>query len=218
MKRFLLFTLIAYSKSFYGLSQGTNSLDQNDEFFDISFSLGPTWQSTMMNFFDLKPINGTQQFCVPFVYERNIQGIGFSPSISVLSKKSKIGIDYTLNLRYDYIYHVFATNQNINDIITNNYLSIYKVLNRTNNKSKNHIVGVGYGIINTRKNFIFNNTCSGNKRELFDLQFSVIDLHYQFPIREKIFIEPKVNITTSGHPINKESQYVFYGIRVGYVF
>ncbi len=218
MKRLILFTLIAYLKAFCGLSQDTNSLNQSDGFFDISFSMGPTWQSTMMNFFDLKPINGTQQFCVPFVYEKNIQGVGFSPSISILSKKSRLGIDYTLNLRYDYIYHIFGANRQINEVITNNYFSVYKILNNKNKVLTNPILGVGYGIINTRKEFVFDNTCSGNSEELFDLQFSVLELYYQIPIGKSIFVEPKVNVTTNGHPINRKSQYAFYGLRVGYIF
>lgn len=218
MIRFNLTILITFLGCSNVFSQDDKSLYSDDRELKISVSVGPTWQSTMMNFFDLKPIYGTQQFCIPFNYERNIQGVGFSPSISIFSKSARIGVDYTLNLRYDYIYHIFGMNKEVNEVITNNYFGIYKILNRRNNKSINHILGFGYGIINTKKSFVFDNTCIGNSNDRLNLQFSVLEIHYRIPIKKVIFIEPKMNITTNGHPINRNSQYAFYDLRLGCTF
>ncbi len=183
----------------------------------LSLSIGPSWESTLMNFFNFKYIDTFGKICVPFNYERNIQGFGVSPSISLLYNPFKIGIDYTANVRYDYIHHVSSSRKEIYEVITNHFVSVSKALpNRRNINKPNHLAGIGYGIINTNKSFIFNNTCTMNPEERFNLQFPVCAIFYRLPVGRHFYVEPKVNITLKGHPVNKDSQYIFYGLRIAY--
>jgi hypothetical protein len=129
----------------------------------------------------------------------------------------KIGIDYTANIRYDYIHHVPSNRGEVNELITNHFISVSKVIpNRRNIDKPDHLVGIGYGIINTNKSFVFNNTCNMNTEEEFNLQFPVCAVFYRFPVGRHFYVEPKVNVTLKGHPVNKDYQYLFYGLRIAY--
>lgn len=183
----------------------------------LSLSVGPSWQSTLMNFFNLKYVNTFGTICVPFNYERNIQGIGVSPSISLLYNPYKIGIDYTTNIRYDYVNSVPGSRKEIYEIITNHFISVFRELpNHQHRKKASRLIGIGYGVINMNKGFMFDNTCTRTPQERFALQFPVYTVFYRSPVGRHFYVEPKAQITTQGHPINRNSQYIFYGLRIAY--
>lgn len=181
----------------------------------LSFAVGPSWQSTIMNFFNFKRV--FPFICVPFNYERNIQGVGLAPSVSLLFNRNKLGIDYTTNLRYDHIQRTPNRQDEIKGLITNHFFSIFKeVTNGNNSKKTLFSYGVGYGLINTNLGFSFSNLCTGNKDDYINLQFPVYTVFARIPIKSGFFIEPKAHITANGHPLNKRAQYAFYSLRVAY--
>ncbi len=167
-------------------------------------TVGLTWRSTAMNFFNFKAVNPADP-TVPYPYERNVQGLSLNTGVFV--KTSSFGFEYYLNLRYDVThndlkiedtyYKEFITDHNFNFIL-----------------QKKIDYGIGISIVNFNKGFEFENPVGVMRYQ--DIQFNSYNFLVILPLKKKFYLELKALYIPHGFPENPNEKYMMYSIRFFY--
>ena len=97
MKKTLILLFISFNFCSFG-QKNTN----------VSYGIGINWQSTVMNFWNFRFVNGYgyPRYFIPHNYERNIQGLGIPLYFRVHLNDDKAFFEYSPNFRYDEIYYL----------------------------------------------------------------------------------------------------------------
>lgn len=185
-------------------------------------SVGGTWQGAPnTNFRNVSNIIRTYiptvcggGPCIPFNYERNIQGIGLSLGAAVRTK-SLFELHYTPILRYDEIHFADLNPQKrYKEIIVNHRFGINKYFGGKE-KQPNQYLGVSYMILNTGKQFDFYDSVRKQTATL-DLQIPAVTFAYGHAIYKKFYGEFQVYSLYKGLPHNHSRRFFMYGLSVYY--
>lgn len=223
-QRFLFLWLFTFVGIGDALCQKLNNLEP---------TIGLTWRSTAMNFFDLGPIwpdDNSRQYS----YEQNVQGFGLNIGLQWHISKSLV-LEYSPAFRYDYVMHRYddKDNQlagvingdtlwfNSNPIDIKNFLVDHN-LNISKKFPGSAMIGVGVTIVNSGKVIVFpairNSQIPKFQQDRhFNIEFLTYNIFYTFPIKKVINLELKALYVPKGEfPYNRRNDYLMYSIRAYY--
>lgn len=185
-------------------------------------SIGGNWQGGITsNFRDVSNIVQTNVPslcgggpCIPYNYERNIQGLGLSIGAGIRTK-GLLEFHYTPVFRYDEIHFAEDNLKKKNkEFIVNHRLGVNKFF-RGRDGQVNQYLGVSYTILNTGKRFNFYDSFHKQVSTL-NLQFPSVTFSYGRSIYRNIYGEFQVFSLYKGLPHNHSRRYFMYGLSVYY--
>lgn len=183
-------------------------------------SLGAYWQGGITS--NLRDVSSIVQTyapplcgggpCIPYNYERNMQGIGISIGAGVRIKDF-LEFHYTPVLRYDEI-HFAEDNlkRRHKEFIINHRIGINMLMR---GHRHNQYVGISYMIMNTGKQFDFYDSFQKQVATLH-LQLPAVTFSYGRSIYRNIFSEFQVYSLYRGLPHNHTRRYFMYGLAIYY--
>jgi len=193
-------------------------------------TIGITWRSTAMNFFDFGPIV-PMDWNMKYTYEKNVQGFSLNPGIQYQLSRT-IYLEYYPNLRFDVTHSVWNKKddvfQFVNDegdsLFINSNPSYPKTFLIDHNfniirKKEKLALGLGMTIVNAGKtlNYPVNHRIPSNRR-IQDIEFSTLNGFVVFPVKKIYNVELKALFIPNNFPRNIYEQYMLYTIRVFYKF
>lgn len=147
--------------------------------------------------------------CIPYAYEKNLQGLGVSPGIGL--QMAQIEVLFTPEFRYDEIYFSHDGNgwKSHKEFIFNPQLSVQRWFKKAKRPS---YVGLGYKIVNTGKDFDFYDNIEGEDKN-FSLQVPAGIAYYGRAIGQSLFFwEFQLYYFYRGLPHNPYGPYFMYGV------
>lgn len=190
----------------------------------VSFDLGTTWRSTLMNVFDFKDPYADEPG-IPVNYEKHIQGFAFSPGINFYSKEHRVGVGYMPTIRYDYIYgHRSQPKGEIFDLLTEHHLFVFRNYKLRAKDEKSVYAGLGVALMNPGKRYWIEKKLTDSTNRFiktdfwYDIQYVAVDARLGIPLGKKYWIETTATLIPQTFPTNNRRSYLTYSVRFFYRF
>ncbi len=177
---------------------------------NITPSVGITWRSTAMNYFNFKGLR-KYDLRVPYSYEANVQGFSITPSVGL--NYQRLTLSYDVNLRYDYLHSLYdsTTFEGVRDI--KNFISDHNL--NILWKTKKLSYGIGWGVVNFRKDFEYLN---GGKLYFQNLQFNTYNFLCNLPLKNQFHLQMSAYYIPRGFPYNPYQKFIMYSLKLYYKF
>jgi hypothetical protein len=185
----------------------------------FTYGVGIAWQSTVMNFFNFKPIP-TFSYYMPYNYERNIQGLGLQ-AVLTYQVANQWAFSYVPTLRYDdlEINPDTIPGNYRQGLIVNHQFSILRSLGIKNKFNRNYKIGIGYSLFNSFNKAIKFYDPVYQIHFSIPLRFPAITIRYDIPLGKKLLLFPTANIIYKNFPndpVPGNRRYAFYTVSVLY--
>jgi hypothetical protein len=191
----------------------------------IEVSAGGTWQSTIMNFFNFRQVPRFSPY-MPYVYECNIQGVGFQPTLRIGLKESRFRVLYSPTLRHDYVQHIRAEppsveRHNVYKWFLNHHFVLHWEVNRKPNKFGRHqTLGLGYSLFNPKKYRVeFYDPRFGGQQFAIPLRFPTFTARYEWPIKKHLELAAHAHYLYGYYPdtpFSPQLHYMLYSLSFSY--
>ena len=167
-------------------------------------TVGVTWRSTAMNFFNFKAVIPSDP-TNPYHSEKNVQGLSLNLGLQL--QINNVGFEYVPNFRYDVVHYVFGSN--------NQYAKDFLIDHNLNFFVKRKLsYGVGISIVNDNKVYSFVNPVL----RYHSIEFKTYNVFVTVPIKKVLSLEIKALYVPKGFPENPTEKYIMYSLRVYYKF
>ena len=178
---------------------------------------------------------------MPFIAEKNMQGLSVHVGFEYYFSQLGIGIRYIPNLRYDYIHgntdfansrptgsgnaFIAPEQPDTKEIIIDHSFQILRYFNKRKDKILPPYYGFGLTLVNTGKDFYYKEgsfeydgiTYVGIEDPIYyNIEFTTYDLFVAFPFKKLFYISPNIHYIPSGHPTNPRKRFMSFGIKVHY--
>lgn len=191
---------------YFGASKG---MAQNSQL-TINPTLGISWRSTAMNFFNFRAVE-YEDYTLMYNYEKNVQGLALNPGMQV--NLFPFGFEYNARLRHDYIH-------GNHDILNRKVLPDTKGFLLDHNFNlyikRNITCGAGFSIVNSGTGYWFENPVG--TRRFHRIEFSTYNVFVGFPVKKIIDLEIKAQYVPNDFPSNRKEEYIMYSLRAYYTF
>ncbi len=191
--------------------------------FVVGIDAGVTIRSTLMNAFNFKGVNAYNGV-IGFNYEKHIQGISLTTSVSIYDTLTHLGLAYAPSMRYAYVHGTFSEPRYVKDLLTEHHAYIFKVYSLNRRSSRKMYIGVGGALMNPGKRyFISKDLPNGLQRAIqndfwFDIQYWVGECRVGLPVATHLWVEPMFSVIPRTFPTNKSETFLMYSVRLSYNF
>lgn len=191
-------------------------------------TIGVTWRSTAMNFFDFGPII-PMDWNMKYTYEKNVQGFSLNPGVQYQLSRT-LFLEYYPNLRYDVTHSVWSKKHDVFQFVSDEGDSLF--INNNPSYSKSFLIdhnfniirrkgklalGMGMTIVNAGKtiNYPIAHRYPANRR-IQNIEFRTLNGFVVIPVKKIYNLELKAMYIPRDFPKNIYEQYMMYSIRVYY--
>jgi hypothetical protein len=220
MAKFSLFYFILITGHFSNCQ-----IAPRQETFNLIPVIGAGWQGAITsNLIDFSHIIYAQNPaycgggpCMPYNYERNIQGLGFNAGLFLMINRT--GLTFSPHIRYDEIYFEFKGSNRIShkEFIFNPRIGFNYYLFAGRKSLHKQYLGLFLAYHNSGKKFTFYDSVTKTSK-IFYLNFPTLGLCYgQSIVSNKIFGEMQLYYLYRGLPHNHLHPFFMYGISLYYM-
>lgn len=213
--KFLCFSILFLLSSLRAYNQGLHNVK-------VQSGIGVSWQSTLFVPFDMS-VGSMDPYSViffPYNYEKNTQGFGLDPQISIgyqVSPSIIISFNFNPILRYDYAHDYWDNRKSLKEFMVDYHYSLqFKYFSK---KGRTHILELGYATHNTGKAYYFENKPLYDST-LLNFQYPSFDFNYWIQpfIKMPIIIGLRISYIPRDHPLYPYDPFMTLGLNINYSF